>query len=113
MLQNTTEGTLKKTIKSYYKTKKSFIHKKVFDFFGYNNFLIKSVNSIVPYELLGERDFYMKNELEALLLLNPNKKIVHVGGMAHIINNKSNPEITLASFFPKSKTYSLNQADVL
>ena len=111
-IQKKSKGKIKREIRK--KPKKRRILQKIVDSIYYNELKISVMNRLMPIGILGARDRYMAEAINNLLEVYPDKKIVHVGGFAHLVNPVTNFWITnLGTIFPETKKYTLLQADSL
>lgn len=110
---NITNKKLEKIIKAYEKIPKKKVTMKILDFLRYNPSCLKARNNLVSFQILGERDIYMFNQILDICNSNPNKRIVHVGGNQHMVKDEKTDRITLAYLFPEAKVCFLPYADTL
>lgn len=86
---------------------------EAFDLVYYDpSFLIKLNRSVKP-GLLGTRDKYMVKRIKQIREQNPDSKIVHVGGVQHMVRYKTERKVTMYCLIPKREVYFLPEADFI
>ncbi len=77
---------------------------------AYKRWVIDFINETLP-TLDEDRDWHMAGEIARLAYLNPEKRIVHVGGASHMYPNSK--RLTLGRMLPFAEVRMLDEADSL
>lgn len=96
----TTDEILEKVVKEKRNKRNDSFATLRSDLRYYNiSFLLEE--SKIPDPIMGERDAYMAEKLDKLIIENPDKRIVHVGGALHMIDSEHFVKPSLYMLLPK------------
>lgn len=112
----TTNQILEDVVREERKKKKDSFATLCYDLKYYDfSFLLEQ--SKIPDYIMGERDAYMAEKLNKIIIENHDKKIVHVGGALHMLESKHfvKPSLymLLSENNPRIKVYYLPYADTV